>query len=131
MTERKSVQSASRPQQLRVRRGLLLGSFALGAVLVLGRAFQLQALEGEKWAKEATAQQRERVQLPARRGAIYDRDGVALALTYETFRISIAPRELHDRPHQSERVGRVDAGRQPPHRFSRICAVSVDPPLDP
>ena len=97
MTERKPAQSASGPQQLRLRRGLLLGSFALGALLVLGRAFQLQALEGEKWAKEATAQQRERVQLPARRGAIYDRDGVALALTYETFRISIAPRELHDR----------------------------------
>ncbi len=95
---------AARQRQLRLRRGLLLGSFALGALLVLARAFQLQALEGEKWAREALDQQRERVPLPARRGAIYDRDGVPLALTYETFRVSVAPRELRDRAATAERL---------------------------
>jgi cell division protein FtsI (penicillin-binding protein 3) len=97
MTRRRAADPASRQQQIRLRRGLLLGSFALGALLVLARAFQLQALEGDRWAQEAIDQQRERVQLPARRGTIFDRDGVPLALTYETFRISVAPRELKDR----------------------------------
>lgn len=82
--------------RFRVRRWLLLGAFILAAGAVLGRAFQLQALEHEKWAVEALEQQQERVPLPARRGAVYDRDGVPLALSYETYRVSVAPRELRD-----------------------------------
>ena len=35
--------------------------------------------------------------LPARRGAILDRDGVPLALTRETFGLAVAPNELRDR----------------------------------
>ena len=81
----------------RLRRWLLLGAFCLAAAAVLGRAFQLQALEHEKWASEALDQQQERVPLPARRGAVYDRDGVPLALSHETFRVSVAPGELRDR----------------------------------
>ncbi len=80
-----------------VRRKLLLGCFALAAALVLGRAFQLQALEHERWVRAAGDQQRQRVPLPPRRGAIYDRDGVALALSHETYRVSVAARELRDR----------------------------------
>src|SRR5690606_5204807 len=33
---------------------------------------------------------------PARRGAVLDRDGVPLAMSHETFRVSIAPGELRD-----------------------------------
>lgn len=80
-----------------MRRWLLLSAFGLAAAAVLGRAFHLQALEHEKWAAEALAQQQERVPLPARRGAVYDRDGVPIALSHETFRVSIAPGELRDR----------------------------------
>jgi cell division protein FtsI (penicillin-binding protein 3) len=87
---------SGRDRQLRLRRTLLLAFFGLGGVLVLGRAIQLQAMQGDRWAAEAADQQRERVPLPARRGAIYDRDGVPLALSYETFRVSIAPQELRD-----------------------------------
>ena len=82
--------------RLRVRRWLLLGAFAAAGAAVLGRAFQLQALEHDEWAQEALEQQQERVPLPARRGAVYDRDGVALALSHETFRVSVAPAELRD-----------------------------------
>src|SRR5690606_7416407 len=61
------------------------------------RAFQLQALEHERWAQEALDQQQQRVPVPARRGAVYDRDGVPLALSHETYRVSTAPGELRDR----------------------------------
>ncbi|CAN5842507.1 penicillin-binding protein [soil metagenome] len=82
---------------LRWRRRMLLGAFGAALLLVLGQALKLQALEGEKWARTAEEQQRERVLLPPRRGAIYDRDGVPLALSHETYRVSVAPRELRDR----------------------------------
>jgi cell division protein FtsI (penicillin-binding protein 3) len=76
------------------RRRILLGSMALAALLVIGRGVHLQAFEGEKWRAAAERQHQDRVPVPARRGGIFDRDGVPLALSYETFRISVAPREL-------------------------------------
>ncbi|MBW3627665.1 MAG: hypothetical protein KY464_00075 [Gemmatimonadetes bacterium] len=83
---------------------LLLGGFALAGLAVLGRAFQLQALEGDRWAERAAEQQRERDPLPARRGTIYDRDSVPLALSHESFRVSVAPRELRDRKATASRL---------------------------
>lgn len=88
---------SARGDALVLRRRILLASFVIAAVAVLGRAFQLQALEGEKWAAVAADQQQSRVPVAARRGGIFDRDGTPLALSYETFRISVAPRELRDR----------------------------------
>jgi len=84
-------------ERLMRRRGWLAGALALTALLIVGRAVQLQGFQGERWRGEAERQQQTRVPLPARRGAIYDRDGVALALTRETFALSIAPREVRDR----------------------------------
>ena len=46
----------------------LLCAFILAWGAVITRAFQLQALEHEKWAAEALEQQQHRVPLPARRG---------------------------------------------------------------
>ncbi len=82
---------------LRWRRRTLLGAFGAGMLLVLGQAVKLQAIEGERWARAAEEQQRERVPLPARRGSIYDRDGVPLALSHETYSVAVAPREVRDR----------------------------------
>ncbi|MBV9110876.1 MAG: hypothetical protein JO306_15825, partial [Gemmatimonadetes bacterium] len=82
---------------MRRRRLGLTGSIALAALLIVGRAVQLQGFEGDRWRAEAEKQQQTRVPVPARRGAIYDRDGVALALTRETFSVSIAPGEVRDR----------------------------------
>lgn len=82
--------------QLATRGVVLFAAFAVVAVVVLGRAFQLQALDHDRWMQAAEEQHRTRAPLPARRGAIYDRDGVPLALSHETFRVSVAPRELGD-----------------------------------
>jgi len=68
----------------------------MAAAAIVGRAVQLQAVEGERWATVATEQQRGRQPLPARRGGIYDRNGIPLALTHETFGVSVAPREIRD-----------------------------------
>jgi cell division protein FtsI (penicillin-binding protein 3) len=70
--------------------------FALGVVVILGRAVQVQIVEGSDWAKEAARKRTERVVLPARRGALYDRNGVPLAVTQEFYHVGIAPNELED-----------------------------------
>ena len=78
------------------RRVLLLLALLGAAMLIVARAFQLQALEGEQWRTAAAQQQSTRVRLPARRGGIFDRDGSPLALTHETYEVAVAPGELRD-----------------------------------
>ena len=67
---------------------------ALAALMV--RAGQVQLVEGRRYAAAAAAQRTERVVLEARRGALYDRHGIAIALTQETYHVGIAPNELRD-----------------------------------
>ncbi|HST60836.1 MAG TPA: penicillin-binding transpeptidase domain-containing protein [Longimicrobium sp.] len=92
-------------ERLRNRRRLLVASILLAAGLVLGRSVQLQGFEGKKWKQAAADQHQARVPLPARRGAILDRDGVPLALTRETFGLAIAPNELRDRGEMTRQLG--------------------------
>jgi cell division protein FtsI (penicillin-binding protein 3) len=70
--------------------------FVLGVVAILARAAQVQIVEGDAWAKEAARKRTERVVLPARRGGLYDRNGVPLAITQEFYHVGIAPNELDD-----------------------------------
>jgi cell division protein FtsI (penicillin-binding protein 3) len=68
--------------------------FALGIAAILARAAQLQVVQGERWSEQAERQRTERVVLPARRGALYDRNGVPLAVSQEFYHVGIAPNEL-------------------------------------
>jgi cell division protein FtsI (penicillin-binding protein 3) len=70
--------------------------FAVGILAVLTRAAQLQIVEAERWEREAARQRTEKVVLPARRGALYDRNGTPLAITQEFYHIGVAPNELED-----------------------------------
>jgi cell division protein FtsI (penicillin-binding protein 3) len=105
------------PERRRLRWWILVVSLLLAAGMVVGQAARLQAWEGERWARVAEEQQRSRVPLPARRGAIYDRDGLPLALTHETFAVAVAPGELRDPRAAAERIvtvlglSRADARR--------------------
>jgi len=65
--------------------------------MIAGRAAQLQVVEHDRWAAAAEDQHRDRQELPARRGAILDRNGVPLAISHEMYQVSVAPNELHDR----------------------------------
>jgi cell division protein FtsI (penicillin-binding protein 3) len=99
-----ALSDATGDDRLAGRRKLLAASICLAGALIVGRAVQLQGFEGAKWRAEADRQQQTRVILPARRGAIYDRDGVPLALTRETYAVSIATREIRDRDRAVERL---------------------------
>ncbi|HEY2806946.1 MAG TPA: penicillin-binding transpeptidase domain-containing protein [Gemmatimonadales bacterium] len=75
---------------------LIRSGFGLAALAVTVRAAQLQLFQGDRWRARAAAQQTSNVTSPARRGTIFDRNGVALALSQETFGVSVAPKELDD-----------------------------------
>jgi cell division protein FtsI (penicillin-binding protein 3) len=102
--KRRTRPSLTSPERIAGRQKLLLASFGLAALLVVGRAVQLQGFDGDKWREEAARQQQAQVPLPARRGAIFDRDGVPLALTRETYAVAVAPRELLDRRDAAQRL---------------------------
>jgi cell division protein FtsI (penicillin-binding protein 3) len=77
--------------------------FALGVLAIIGRAAQLQLLQGDRWAEQAQRQRTERRVLPARRGALYDRNGVPLAVSQEFYHVGVAPNELTD-PHRAAQL---------------------------
>jgi cell division protein FtsI (penicillin-binding protein 3) len=78
------------------RIGAIQFGFAVGILAVLTRAAQLQIVEAERWEREAARQRTEKVVLPARRGALYDRNGIPLAITQEFYHVGVAPNELED-----------------------------------
>ena len=71
--------------------------FALGVLAIIARAAQLQLMEGGRWAAQAERQRTERTMLPARRGALFDRNGVPLAVSQEFYHVGVAPNEITDR----------------------------------
>jgi cell division protein FtsI (penicillin-binding protein 3) len=82
---------------LRVRRRLLLAGWVLAGAILAARSVQIQVLETDVWKGRAESQHRENDEIPAPRGSILDRDGVALASSHEAFIVSVAPGELKDR----------------------------------
>jgi len=72
-------------------------ALALGFATLVGRAAQIQLVEGGTYAARADAQRTDSVELPARRGSLYDRSGVPLATTTEIFHVGIDPGEVRDR----------------------------------
>ncbi|MFV0428898.1 MAG: penicillin-binding protein 2, partial [Arachnia sp.] len=60
-------------------------------VLIAGRAFQLQAIEAEAFAAEASDKMEATKELRPTRGSIYDRNGVVLAATEPAVIVSIDP----------------------------------------
>jgi cell division protein FtsI (penicillin-binding protein 3) len=68
--------------------------FVVGVLAILARAAHIQLVQGERWAAQAERQRTERVVLQARRGALFDRNGIPLAVSQEFYHVGIAPNEL-------------------------------------
>ncbi len=81
-----------------LRRRFLLVLWILAGGFLLARAVELQVAQGAEWRAEADRQHRMQGEVAAPRGSILDRSGVPLALSHETFRVSVAPQELLDAP---------------------------------
>ncbi|HEX7024260.1 MAG TPA: penicillin-binding transpeptidase domain-containing protein, partial [Gemmatimonadales bacterium] len=74
----------------------LQAALGLGLVLVVGRAGYLQLVEGGEYRRQASRQRTEQVELPARRGTIYDRNGTPLAVSQPKYHVTLALNEVRD-----------------------------------
>lgn len=82
--------------------GFVLLSLAYG-----GRLVQLQVFQSREWTRLSLAQNATRVEIPARRGGIHDREGRPLVLDAQEFRAYLAPREMGDPERAIEAAARI------------------------
>jgi cell division protein FtsI (penicillin-binding protein 3) len=82
--------------ELPVRLQVIEAAMVLGLIALVGRAAQVQLIQGSRWSTEARVQRTEHIVLAARRGALSDRHGKPLALTQETYHLGVASNELRD-----------------------------------
>ena len=92
--------------KLPVRLQVIEGALLLGLIALVGRAAQVQLIQGNRWSTEARVQRTEQIVLAARRGALSDRHGKPLALTQETYHLGVAPNELRDPERDAEILAR-------------------------
>jgi cell division protein FtsI (penicillin-binding protein 3) len=76
------------------RVGLTHAAFLLFAVVLVGRAAQVQLFQTEKWRVKARHQQLAASPLPAPRGMILDESGAMLVESRQLVRLNVAPREI-------------------------------------
>jgi len=75
---------------------LLLLSFGLLFIVAIARATYVQAAQHDRFAKMATTQHRETIEIPAARGTIYDRTGEPLAIGEQATTVYANPRNIVD-----------------------------------
>lgn len=85
---------ASAQRWLRWRVGLFVLVLLLGFALVVRRSFQLQVRDGARLKELAAQQYLKYIELPARRGPIFDRHGAPLAISVEVDSICANPRQV-------------------------------------
>ena len=83
--------------RIRARVGLMEAVLGLCLLVIVGRAGQVQLMKGGEYAKEAATSRTELRSIEARRGTLYDRTGLAMAVTQEYYRVGIAPNEVTER----------------------------------
>ncbi|MBD3286364.1 hypothetical protein GF359_07405 [candidate division WOR-3 bacterium] len=93
------------------------GVFSLLALGVLGYAFYLQIILGPKYAERARSQHEEHIELLAKRGKIYDRNGVPLVTDEKAASVYVLPQYVEDIPKAVEILSAHNLGT--PTRLER------------
>jgi cell division protein FtsI (penicillin-binding protein 3) len=89
------------------RIGLLFGAFLLCFLVVVGRAFWLQGVQGSSLASQAVYQQTEEVTVPGLRGDLLDRRGNKLAASEDAATIYATPYQVKNPPRAAERLAPI------------------------
>ena len=110
------------PPDRRIRWLLIAAGVFL--VIVLGRAVQMQVVDGGFYESRASGQHRDEVVIPAQRGAILDRDGYRLALTEEASTIGATPSLIKDKARVVAAVAEA-SGESPDTILERLNATGV------
>ncbi|HUF01981.1 MAG TPA: penicillin-binding protein 2 [Gaiellaceae bacterium] len=97
----------------------LAGAFVLLLSMALGRAFWLQAVQGDAYAAMAVRQHRETVAVPAARGTIFDRNGEPLAIGERTITVYANPKQV-DRPNELALAAVKELGVDPGELYPQL-----------
>ncbi len=89
------------------RIGLLFAAFLFCFVVVIGRAFWLQGVQGAELASQALSQQTESIPLPGLRGSVLDRQGNALASSEDAATIFAVPPEVTQPARAAEKLAPI------------------------
>lgn len=93
-----------------VRLSAILGIFALAALIIVGRLVYLTLIVGPENATKAEDTRTITVDLPAKRGTIYDRNGIVLAKDIDAATIYCNPYEVTDAAAESAQLASVLGG---------------------
>ncbi|MEO7521264.1 MAG: penicillin-binding transpeptidase domain-containing protein [Gemmatimonas sp.] len=107
---RRAESNGAPVQVSRGRAAVVHASLVLFALAIVGRAAQLQLVEGERWVQVARVQQVRESDVMPPRGRILDATGTVLVETREMMRLNISPRDLkkskeHADPRRTLRSG--------------------------
>jgi cell division protein FtsI (penicillin-binding protein 3) len=89
------------------RIGLLFAGFLICFLVIVGRAFWLQGVQGGALASEAISQQTETVTVPGLRGNLLDRRGNELAASEDAATIYATPYQIKDPPRVADKVASI------------------------
>ena len=89
------------------RVGLLFAGFLLCFLIVIGRAFWLQGVQGGALASEAISQQTETVTVPGLRGSLLDRSGNELAASEDAATIFATPYQVKNPPRTADKLAQI------------------------
>jgi cell division protein FtsI (penicillin-binding protein 3) len=84
----------ARARWIRTRMGVVCGLMGLGCGLIVSSAYRLQVDDGAEWREMAEMQRQRRLHVAPKRGTIYDRNGVPLAVSVEVPSISADATEM-------------------------------------
>ena len=89
------------------RIGLLFGGFLLCFLVIVGRAFWLQGVQGSQLASQAISQQTETVTVPGLRGDLLDRSGNKLAASEDAATIYATPYQVKNAPQAAAKLAPI------------------------
>ena len=89
------------------RVGLLFAGFLFCFLVIAGRAFWLQGVQGSKLASEAISQQTDVVTVPGLRGSVLDRHGNELAASEDAATIYATPYQVKKPRQTAEKLARI------------------------
>jgi cell division protein FtsI (penicillin-binding protein 3) len=89
------------------RIGLLFAGFLLCFLVIVGRAFWLQGVQGGALASQAISQQTETVTVPGLRGSLLDRRGNQLAASEDAVTIFATPYQVKNPPQAAAKLAPI------------------------